>query len=185
MSAPESAPYSPLDTKELAAVMALRVELADVRILETQARCVPAVEEQLPDRLRFQLEHEHALDREKKSMVIKLRLGVDALPAGESLDPLLHIQATFLLAYVLKSADDITDAHCDAFADLNATFNVWPYWREYVQSVTVRMGLPALVLPLYRFGQRLTEGNGTADPVTAPALAHASPEERQHADIQR
>ena len=34
----------------------------------------------------------------------------------------------------------------DAFQHRNVALNVWPYAREFVSSMTVRMGFPALVL---------------------------------------
>lgn len=34
-----------------------------------------------------------------------------------------------------------------AFKDGNAIFNVWPYFREYLQSSLVKMGLPPLTAP--------------------------------------
>jgi preprotein translocase subunit SecB len=37
-----------------------------------------------------------------------------------------------------------------AFAKTNGMLNVWPYWREYVQSASLRAGLPPLTLPLFR-----------------------------------
>ena len=31
---------------------------------------------------------------------------------------------------------------------INPIFNAWPYWREFVQSMSARMGFPALTVPL-------------------------------------
>ncbi len=164
MSNPTIQSAKPNKNAELAMAMAALVELLDVRLMETQARCVPAIEEKLPERLRYHVNHECALDRNSKRFAVMLHLIVDALQAGETSEPLLHVEAKFLLAYVVRDLDDLTDAHCEAFADLNALFNVWPYWREYVQSITTRMGLPGLVLPVYRFGQRFTDA--VANPPT-------------------
>ena len=153
----------------LAAELADRVDLVDIRLIETAARCTPAMVQaqllppkltasphapanQLPERLRFQVTHE--CQRGENALLVFLNLTVDALPQGESPEPLLHVDGRFLLVYVLRTTDGITDEHCDAFAEYNAIFNAWPYWREYVQSATVRMGLPGLILPVYRFGQR-------------------------------
>ncbi len=36
------------------------------------------------------------------------------------------------------------------FASLNGVFNAWPYFREFLQSATTRMGLPQFVLPVFR-----------------------------------
>ena len=70
----------------------------------------------------------------------------------------LHVVATFLVQYSIKEVDEqprlidqpvevkSTDIH--AFSDFNATFNAWPYWREFVQSMTGRMGLPTVIIPV-------------------------------------
>lgn len=38
-----------------------------------------------------------------------------------------------------------------AFALNNASFHIWPYWREYLSSQCLRMNLPKLVLPARQF----------------------------------
>jgi hypothetical protein len=37
-----------------------------------------------------------------------------------------------------------------AFATINEVFNAWPCWREYVQNVVARMGLPSITVPVFR-----------------------------------
>ncbi len=59
-----------------------------------------------------------------------------------------------------------------AFADLNATTNVWPYFREMVQSTTVRMGIPPMILPLFRaVQQRPPQGHPSLPQKKAKQLA--------------
>ena len=45
-----------------------------------------------------------------------------------------------------------------AFVSGSTMVHVWPYIRELVQSMTTRMGLPPLVLPLLVLGKPLPEG---------------------------
>ncbi len=40
-----------------------------------------------------------------------------------------------------------------AFALKNASFHVWPYWREYLTSHCFRMNLPKLTLPTRQFAR--------------------------------
>lgn len=59
----------------------------------------------------------------------------------------LHVFAVFVLHYEYSARKPellpLVDVQSvAAFAEFNATFNAWPYWREYLQSTTVRMGLP-------------------------------------------
>ena len=84
------------------------------------------------------------IDRENKTLVVTTHLTVSA---GE----LLQIQANFVLDYSIdQSALDIaaSDQYAEAFGKINGIFNVWPYWREYVQSVSTRAGLPPPTMPL-------------------------------------
>lgn len=70
----------------------------------------------------------------------------------------LHIVGSFLLQYTIQEPDDqpklvdtpieMSAADVKAFADFNSTFNAWPYWREFVQSMTARMGLPSVIIPV-------------------------------------
>ena len=36
----------------------------------------------------------------------------------------------------------------DYFFKINPVSNAWPYWREFVQSMSTRMGFPALTVPM-------------------------------------
>ena len=58
------------------------------------------------------------------------------------------IEATFLLTYAIEN-EGPTEREAEAFAAATATYNVWPYWREFVQSMTTRMGLPGITIPLF------------------------------------
>jgi preprotein translocase subunit SecB len=82
------------------------------------------------------------LDREAKGLSVHTFLEV---VAGDA----LKISAEFALEYsVSESPIGITDEAASAFGKMTGIHNVWPYWREYVQSVSVRAGFPPLVLPL-------------------------------------
>jgi preprotein translocase subunit SecB len=63
----------------------------------------------------------------------------------------LSISAAYRATYsVASESPAIKDEEIGAFAEFNVPYNVWPYWRELVQSLTVRMGLPPLTLPLLK-----------------------------------
>lgn len=75
-------------------------------------------------------------------------------------DP-VEVGATFEARYSLvkENMSDFTQEHYDAFARTNGIFNAWPYFREFLQSSLVRMGLPAFALPVLRLPQSAPEGN--------------------------
>lgn len=91
-------------------------------------------------------------DRAASQIKVRLSFSVITTKDGDpELDPLMQIDATFELVYSLESFEGIEDQNLQAFACTNGVYNAWPYWREFVQSTTTRMGLPALVPPVFRF----------------------------------
>jgi hypothetical protein len=62
----------------------------------------------------------------------------------------LMIEAEFFLLYSIKDVEGLDDDSFKSFSDLNGTYNAWPYWREFVQSITSRMDLPPLTVPVFR-----------------------------------
>lgn len=45
--------------------------------------------------------------------------------------------------------DDLKDA-ADQFAQMNSTFNAWPYYRHHAQMLSVELGLSPITVPLYK-----------------------------------
>jgi len=64
--------------------------------------------------------------------------------------PAFDLRWTAELVYRISDEGDIDDAALDEFARVNAPFNAWPYWREFVQSAFCRLNLPVSPLPLFR-----------------------------------
>ena len=70
----------------------------------------------------------------------------------------MKIEASFCTSYVEKSQPDplIPDdgspetllAYAQHLMTVNPISHAWPYWREFVQSMSSRMGFPALTVPL-------------------------------------
>jgi hypothetical protein len=76
----------------------------------------------------------------------------------------LSIEYVIALPYIMRTMDEVEDKHLAAFAEFNSKFNAWPYWREFVQSTMARMGLPPIILPVFRPG--MVELKGVAEAVT-------------------
>lgn len=57
--------------------------------------------------------------------------------------------ADYVVTYRVTS-DTIDRGDLDSFARINGIFNAWPYWRERVHAMTNDMGLPKLVVPVFR-----------------------------------
>jgi hypothetical protein len=93
----------------------------------------------------------HAESIENKQLHIMISFVLQNVQASEN-DQLV-IRASFVLLYSVSSFDGIDDEHIEAFAAINGVFNAWPYWREFVQNTTSRMGLAKpIVIPVFRLG---------------------------------
>lgn len=60
--------------------------------------------------------------------------------------------AKFRVAFdvVYASAESISEELFNIFRQVNLSLNIWPYVRQYVHQQSVLMGIPPLVLPVYR-----------------------------------
>lgn len=63
---------------------------------------------------------------------------------------IIAIAATFELTYKLPKKLSVSSGELKVFANTNAVFNAWPYFREFIQSMFVRMTLPPPILRVYR-----------------------------------
>lgn len=66
-----------------------------------------------------------------------------------------HVRALFAAEYSLPDGFVASDQDLAAFAEMNASFNVWPYWREFVQASMSRMGLDPVIVPVAHAGDFL------------------------------
>jgi preprotein translocase subunit SecB len=58
--------------------------------------------------------------------------------------------AQFRLLYSIDEGDPLAENDIEHFVHWNATFNAWPYWREYLSSTINRANLPRFLLPVMR-----------------------------------
>ena len=86
-----------------------------------------------------------------------LRLPDDGkVPPSDNVPPdsvIAQLDAEFRLVYGVKDAVDPDQEALEAFARLNVRHQVWPWWREWLNSTTVRMGLPHVMLPITLHGK--------------------------------
>lgn len=60
-----------------------------------------------------------------------------------------QIEASYCVDYRLKDKKLKDDAEAlDEFALKNASYHLWPYWREFAMSQALRMNLPKIALPV-------------------------------------
>lgn len=89
--------------------------------------------------------------RDKEGFQALVRLSVEGKPIENEDYAVSKIESEYVLTYKLKDDRKISKSDLKAFCNMNAIYNAWPFWREYVQSATTRMEIPVLTLPLLRF----------------------------------
>lgn len=66
-------------------------------------------------------------------------------------ETVLSIEAVYEAIY--RSKKDLSKEALEEFAKQNVGFNVWPFWREYVQNSTARMGINSVSVPFFKFNR--------------------------------
>jgi hypothetical protein len=135
---------------EKAAEVSRRVQMLEVRLLESRAEQKRG-DEDMGHRITLNAHVETHVDGQRLEVFPHFRL-VAKRPDASPDDAFIRIEARFVIVYSLTSLDNLNADSFNAFGEGNGIYNVWPYWREFVQSTTVRMGLPPLTLPVYRVG---------------------------------
>lgn len=105
------------------------------------------------------------------SFVVLAAIDLKLVPRKSPDNTIVSIDAGFALSYSLPPEFVASRRDLDMFAQINSVFNVWPYWREFIQSMTARMHLPPLVLPVFR----LREAAKTIPRKTSRARRKLSP----------
>ena len=140
------------------------VQLVDVRVRRVMAEGSPTKAE--AREMSVALEHSgRILTKTAEGFDVAADIAVRAFPEeptgkgrrSRRVPPLLSIEVTVELHYRIPRIRDFSAQDLSKFANINGVYNAWPYWRELIQNLSLRMGLPPLVLPVFRIPQRQAE----------------------------
>jgi preprotein translocase subunit SecB len=142
---------APVSKLSMATVVSARVELLRIRLVESSISGSSIEDEKMPSRMLVELNTEASYNEERGIITVSVQLGVSGrYKEAESGEPALKIDVKFIADYKLSSHEGLSSENFAAFGELNGVHNCWPYCREYIQSTVARMGLPPLVLPVFR-----------------------------------
>jgi hypothetical protein len=144
--------------REIAARVAQKYSLQEIYLVDAKISRDPLIES--PEALS--LEHKCdteilEVDKEKGIWFIRCNFRVAAYDGQEPSKLIMKIEASFCTSFVEKSQPDLMLddegpetllAYAEHIMTVNPISNAWPYWREFVQSMSARMGYPALTVPL-------------------------------------
>lgn len=74
----------------------------------------------------------------------------DELPDPDEVEPAVDVEAGFELVYELDDPASIDSRDAEHFAFANGTLHAWPYWREFAQTASGRMGVAPLIIGTYK-----------------------------------
>lgn len=142
-----------------------RVEIRNVYLEDSQAK---RADEASFARGGMKLEYEHTPPQviqgdSPKQFGLRVSFNVTATPDEPAAKSVLKVQATFILEYSLSDIEGITPLDLTAFGLINGAYNAWPYWREFLQNTTTRMGLPPITAPVFRLSDALANQAAVED----------------------
>ena len=121
-------------------------ELSAIRMVNfsaSRARALPEAEQ-----LQLSMNHRtEAVQSPPGRQLFHVEIEVRSA-AGETAEPVFEAKTRFELEYTLSDGYEPPEAHVQAFMEGNAVFHCWPFFREFVQSSTQRMGLTVPPMPM-------------------------------------
>jgi hypothetical protein len=125
--------------------VANRVELKDVRVVDVTAKCNPKVRGTLEPTLNLDC---RVANRESDTIEIACDYRFTAKIAESEV---AEAVIKYILLYDVRGSEPIVDEDLAEFAVGNGTLNSWPFVREFLHTLTSRMGYPPYTLPLFHF----------------------------------
>ena len=133
----------------------------DVYLKASHAQCVDDFDSKFPNEPEdLLIQQMHSLQKTEVVKVeddgellrIFMSLGVRWVVAEDDVDQpdiKAFIEGDFIAEYQISSS--LNQTSIDEFATKNASYHVWPYWREFLSAQCERMRLPRVVLPAVQF----------------------------------
>ena len=167
-------------TEEIAefAQLVSAVQLEDVRLIECSAKTYISKREGVSSEVTLNHGARVVQPIDEEGLFI-LHAGIEGQirPRDETdrtRDPSVALKVVFELSYRVPKGTQAKDAALQEFAKVNGVFNAWPYCREFIQGLTTRMGLPAVVIPVFRISRLAHVDRSEAD-TERPSISRRPP----------
>jgi len=137
-------------------------ELKDIRVTDVSAKCDP----KYTAPLEAEFSHESSV---VGSEIGSLDISCQYRFAGSAAQrKIIEIEIKYLLTYALSAPEPLAKDDLDQFAFGNGTLHSWPFVREFLHSLTSRMGVPAFKLGVMHFVPTTPAPQPAAVAQTAP-----------------
>jgi preprotein translocase subunit SecB len=138
--------YKPKISPEKYADILNGIDLISLYLKSSKCSVDPDDFEESSIQLRVQDDASFEINENKEVLVIhKYRLSAKK---QNSRKRSLYIECEYCLRY--SSNEAFSEEFFDIFKKINLPINSWPFFREYAHSMTARMNLPPLTLPLFK-----------------------------------
>jgi hypothetical protein len=129
------------------------VEIVDVRLVQTTGRIWPDWDPTSHPKIQLNITHKSRCKQKDTTLLAEVDFRLSGSVADDPAKKVVSLSAVLELTYKLSKEVDLTPRQLNAFGNLNVLYNAWPYWREFVQDMAARMGLPRLVVPVFRIAR--------------------------------
>lgn len=145
------------------------LQINDVFLRSSQATCADDFRPKYADFSALHLQQMHVVKQtalfevkgDGKLFHVHILLGtrwVQQTPQSTEPEVAALVEAEYVCEYRLHT--DVAQEALDEFANQNASYHVWPYWREFLASQCERMRLPRLVMPTRQLPHHLDTAQG-------------------------
>ena len=100
----------------------------------------------LQDNIKINIEYEAEYKNFDTGFNVIVKYHIDAVNKND--ETAIHFDIIYNLEF--NSESEISEGFFEIYKDLSLPLNVWPFVRELVNSVTSRMYIPPLTLPLFK-----------------------------------
>lgn len=134
-----------------ASVVAQNVQIADVLQVASKTVLKKRTPFEKPSKIYLGVQVENVEINDNNLLFVDIKLQNKILNKKNTI--ILQIEATYRLVYHLNPEVVLNDDDLQSFAQINAVYNAWPYWREFVSNTVGRMryrhaGL--IIIPVFR-----------------------------------
>jgi preprotein translocase subunit SecB len=127
-----------------------QVELKNIFLLDAKIASDPSTRSPRGASLKYNFDTE-IIKREEDNLLIVCNFTVSAFRKDNPDNVIMNIEAKFALEYSIQDPKKLKTNDIDDFIKISPLDTAWPYWREFVQNLTSRMGFPALIIPILKF----------------------------------
>lgn len=120
-------------------------ELKEIRVTDVSAKCDPKYTAPLEPEFSYEC---LVVGNETGALDISCRYRFTGKAAQANI---VDIEIKYLLTYAISSPKPLSEADITQFANGNGTLHSWPFVREFLFSMTSRMGIPPFKLGVMHF----------------------------------